>query len=261
MKTIKELVHDYIKFINNNIIVEDFSDLGISIISTPFVDRHNDNIELYVTRDSNGHLFLSDDAYIINDLKDCGFNFTNKRKQELNNILYGFGVAYKSDTNELFIESSEQDFPQKKHNIIQAILAVNDMFEVNTSISKKKGNLFVEDVKNYLDIHDVIYSSSLNIVGQSKFSHNIDFVLPTSRSRKRKERLIKVVNKFNRQNVQLSLFVLDDIMKIRASENILFINDSGDPEGRKHPDLIEAITSYNVTPLYWTKRNTYDLAS
>lgn len=41
-------------------------------------------------------------------------------------ILSGFGV--KKNKNEIFVKTDLEKFAMAKHNLIQAILAVNDMF-------------------------------------------------------------------------------------------------------------------------------------
>ena len=99
---------------------------GSCQISTPFLDRHNDAIEIFVEK-KNGSLRLTDDGYTIRDLRAGGMEFTTeRRKAHLDAVLNGFGV--RRENNEICVVGSLEDFPQKKHNLVQAILAVNDMF-------------------------------------------------------------------------------------------------------------------------------------
>jgi len=42
-------------------------------ITTPYLDRHNDYLQIYVKRENSG-FFLTDDGYTIEDLK-CSFWF------------------------------------------------------------------------------------------------------------------------------------------------------------------------------------------
>jgi hypothetical protein len=61
-------------------------------ITTPFLDRHNDYLQIYAKKE-NGHYTLTDDGYIIQDLlsSGCGLD-TPKRKSLLTIALNGFGV-------------------------------------------------------------------------------------------------------------------------------------------------------------------------
>lgn len=96
-------------------------------ISTPFLDRHNDHLQIYVKK-QEGEYFLTDAGYIISDLDMCGCDVMSspKRKTVLSTILNGFGVQI--DGEQICTKATDIDFPQKKHALIQAMLSVNDMF-------------------------------------------------------------------------------------------------------------------------------------
>jgi hypothetical protein len=70
---------------------------------------------------------LSDDGYILSDLRTSGLDInTPKRKAILESVLNGFGV--KTDGRQILVEASQRNFGQRLHALIQAMLAVNDMF-------------------------------------------------------------------------------------------------------------------------------------
>ena len=70
---------------------------------------------------------LTDDGYIIDDLQQCGCKLDNQKNQELLQMtLSGFGVQ--KEGNELQVHASAESFASRKHNLVQAMLAVNDMF-------------------------------------------------------------------------------------------------------------------------------------
>ena len=95
-------------------------------LTTPFLDRHNDHIQIYVIK-KNGKIVLSDDGYILSDLRTSGLDMnTPKRKGVLESVLNGFGVKYEG--NQLFVEASQRNIGQRLHILVQAMLAVNDMF-------------------------------------------------------------------------------------------------------------------------------------
>jgi hypothetical protein len=94
-------------------------------ITTPYLDRHNDALQIYV-RAENGGYVLTDDGYTIHDLQASGCNLTGKRQDLLKMTLSGFGVKLRDEALE--VQSTADTFPLKKHSLVQAMLAVNDLF-------------------------------------------------------------------------------------------------------------------------------------
>lgn len=88
----ERVIGEYLKWIKDNIVVRSLSDGDSCAVSTPFLDRHNDHVEIYLSR-SNGNIRLSDDGNTISDLKMSGFEISSpKREQILRTTLNGFGV-------------------------------------------------------------------------------------------------------------------------------------------------------------------------
>ena len=152
-KDCRQLIDDYLAWLRGGLSVEHFEQS--CELTTPFLDRHNDHLQIYASTE-NGKLILSDDGYILADLRTSGLEIaTPKRKAVLQSILNGFGV--KTDGKRLFIESSSRNLGQKMHSLIQAMLSVNDMFVL---AQPKVSSFFWEDVRNYLEQHDVRCSPS-----------------------------------------------------------------------------------------------------
>src|SRR5207302_432492 len=61
----ERLIADYLRWLKEGLQVSELE--GSCRIATPFVDRHNDEIEIYVEK-RNGGLLLTDDGYTIADL-------------------------------------------------------------------------------------------------------------------------------------------------------------------------------------------------
>ncbi len=74
----QKLIDGYIGWLRQGISVEA---LGESCeLTTPFLDRHNDHLQVYATR-RNGTVVLSDDGYVLSDLRTSGLELdTPKRK-------------------------------------------------------------------------------------------------------------------------------------------------------------------------------------
>ena len=95
-------------------------------ITTAFLDRHNDKIQIYAIKNESGYL-LTDFGETLSDLFMSGVSLDKgKRKVILEGILKGFGVTQKDD--ELTITAEQSNQALRMNNLIQAILSVNDLF-------------------------------------------------------------------------------------------------------------------------------------
>ena len=102
-------------------------------ITTPYLDRHNDYLQIYVKKKTDGEFLLTDDGYILEDLKQSGCVLDSHKRQELLQMtLNGFGV--KKDGDALQVHASAESFASCKHNLVQAMLAVNDMFYLTVPV-------------------------------------------------------------------------------------------------------------------------------
>jgi hypothetical protein len=219
---------------------------GACQISTPFLDRHNDAIEIYVEK-KNGSLRLTDDGYTIRDLRASGMEFTTeKRKSHLSAVLNGFGVRLEGD--EISVVGSLEDFPQKKHNLVQAILAVNDMFVM---AEEHVLSLFKEDVAHFLETHRVPAFSDFKLSGKSGFDHKFDFGLP--KSPEKPHRVLQAINNLAKDNTTSLAFALADVRAIRTDPlgALAMINDTVRPPNEEH---LAALRAYEVEPVLWSQR-------
>ena len=66
-------------------------------ITSPFLDRFNDYLQVYAKIDKNNEILLTDDSYIINNLQDSGIDITSpKRKQLLDSFLRKYRISLKN---------------------------------------------------------------------------------------------------------------------------------------------------------------------
>jgi len=119
-KFCKNLINDYIEWLRQNINIKEIN--GMYEITTPFLDRHNDHLQIYVKK-SDGGLILTDNGQTITNLRLSGFEFTPEKRQILNSNLKSFGIQLIDE--ELVAKATPENFPQKKHNLIQAILYIS----------------------------------------------------------------------------------------------------------------------------------------
>ena len=215
-------------------------------ITTPYVDRHNDALQIYARR-SNGGYLLSDDRYTIHDLEASGCNLNTEKRQDLLNItLNGFGV--RQNGGALEIRATPENFPLRKHNLIQAMLAVNDLFYLAKPMVE---SLFLEDVISWLDSNDVRYTPKVKFTGISGYDHLFDFVIP--KSRKQPERIVQAINRPTRDTAEAFIYKWTDTRGVRSPDSKAYavLNDTSQPVAA---GVIDAFRNYAIDPVPWSHR-------
>jgi len=241
----KRLIGNYLTWLKEELHVEEAGDS--CVIATPFLDRHNDEIEIYVEKRGEG-IWLTDDGYTLSDLAHTGVHLdTDKRQMHLRSILQGFGV--RSLGNEIFVETTERDFPQRKHNLVQAILAVNDMFVMG---EESVLQLFKEDVESFLRSRGVAIFRDFKLSGRSGFDHKFDIGLPATGTKP--EGVLQAVNRLTKDRATSIAFMVADVELERGKGSIVpyaFINDDEEVPNSEH---ISALRAYGIRPLKWSER-------
>ena len=242
---IETRLDEYLKWLKDKTVVKQVDTDWIEI-TTPFLDRHNDYLQIYARR-QNGKYLLTDDGYIINDLELSGCKLdTPKRQAILKMILANLGVQVAD--GRLEVQASPHEFGRRKHDLVQAMLAVNDMFSLASPIVE---SLFYEDVQVWLDVNDVRYTPQVRFTGQSGYDHKFDFVIPKSRNHP--ERVIRTVNRPSRDTAEAVAFAWVDTREARPSDSkaYAFLNDQ---EHEFSSSVFSALNSYEVNPVPWSER-------
>lgn len=248
MSSTGDLVTRYYDWLKAKTVWRDIN--GWAEITTPYLDRHNDYIQIYLKRTGDEYV-LTDDGYTIDDLVQSGCALdTPRRKALLQSTLNGFGVQL-GENSALEVKATRETFALRKHSLLQAILAVNDLFYVARSNVE---NFFFEDVALWLDNADIRYTPRVSFVGHSRYTHQFDFAIPKSRSQP--ERILRVINNPNKDNAQSTAFAWVDTKEVRPLGSVAFaiLND------RDHgisDAVTEALTSYEINPLPWSKREEF----
>lgn len=223
--------------------------LGNSVrLTTPFLDRHNDHLEIYVDR-SGDELTISDDGYILSDLAASGVELdTDARKELLQTTLNGFGVQLVE--GELVVTASPDRLGQQVHMLLQGMLAVNDMYVLAKA---RVARMFWQDVAKFFDENSVRYSRSLFVAGKSGYQHHVDFVIP--KSAQQPERLVQTLTTPTKANVEKLIFVMGEVSEARGpAQSIAFINDAEASPSKSH---LQALRSYKILPIVWGDRQTH----
>lgn len=215
-------------------------------ITTPYLDRHNDYLQIYVKREDS-EFILTDDGYIIEDLKRSGCELESKKRKDLLNLtLNGFGIKLEGDS--LIVHASPDNFALRKHNLVQAMLAVNDLFYLAVPMA---ASLFLEDVTSWLDLCEIRYTPKVKFTGKSGYDHLFDFVIPASK--KQPERILQTINRSSRETAQAVAFSWIDTKQVRPANSraYAFLNDS---DHVPSASVLDALKNYEVNPVLWSKR-------
>lgn len=241
---ISKCIEDYLLWLKDKTILKEVGEKWVEI-TTPHLDRHNDCLQIYVKKDNEGYL-LTDDGYIISDLLMSGCSLDNSKRQKmLKIVLAGFGIQLEGD--ELIVRAGINDFPVKKHNLVQAMLAVNDLFYL---ASPHVVGVFFEDVGKWMDLKGIRYTPNVKFAGKSGYDHQFDFVIPKSHSQS--ERIIQTVNHPQKNSVESLVFKWGDTRESRSPESQMFalLNNS---KTKVSEAVIDALHRYDIQTILWTE--------
>ena len=241
---IQSLLDQYLAWLKDKTVLREIGEW--TEITTPYLDRHNDYLQIYVKRQDHGFL-LTDDGYVLEDLEQSGCKIEHgKRRALLEMTLRGFGIQLRDGTLE--VTASTDNFALRKHNLVQAILAVNDLFYLAAPMVE---SIFYEDVINWFDSQEVRYTPKVKFAGKSGYDHLFDFAIPKSRNRP--ERIVQAINRPSKETAQNLVFSWFDTRDARSQESwaIALLNDSD-----KHvpPSVLDALRSYEIRPFLWSER-------
>jgi hypothetical protein len=242
---IEKLLNDYRIWLHDRTTLRELRDDWVEI-TTPYIDRHNDALQIYARRHNGGYL-LTDDSYTIHDLEASGCNLNTEKRQDLLKMtLNGFGVKLNGEALE--IHASPENFPLRKHNLIQAILGVNDLFYLAKPVVE---SLFFEDVIAWLDANEIRYTPKLKFTGISGYDHLFDFVIP--KSRKQPERILQAINRPTRDSAEAFIYAWSDTREVRPPESKAYavLNDG---EQAIPAGVADAFRNYAIYPVAWTNR-------
>jgi len=236
---------NYFRWLKDKTVLRKINDEWVQV-TTPHLDRHNDQLQFYIRKENVGYV-LTDDGYILNDLINSGCPLDSPKREELlKTTLAGFGVQL--DGDQLLLKATPENFSLKKHNLIQAMLAVNDLFFL---ASPYVASLFYEDVIQWLDLADIRYTPKVKFTGKSGYDHMFDFVIP--RSRTQPERIVQAISNPKKDTAEAVMFKWMDTRETRSPESRLyaFLNDS---MSAVSPSVLDALRNYNLEPVLWSQR-------
>lgn len=246
MKT-EDLVDQYFSWLKSKTAWREIN--GWTEITTPYLDRHNDYIQIYL-RQAGDEWELTDDGETLTDLVQSGCELdTPRRKALLYTTLNGFGMHLANGA--ITVKTKQESFALRKHNLIQAILAVNDLFYLARASVE---SFFFEDVALWMDDADIRYTQRVKFSGRTGYDHLFDFVVP--KSKREPERILRVVNNPAKDQANAVILSWVDTKEARPSNSVAYavLNDK---ERTISDGVVEALKNYDITPLPWSQRDEF----
>lgn len=196
---------------------------------------------------SGDEIILTDDGYTIEDLEFCGLTVDNIRCKKLMQInLNGFGV--KREGNDLVTRATTKDFGLKLHNLLQAMIAVDDLHYI-APLSKDK-HRFDAGIGIWLNASNIQFDAK-KFKGKSGYYVDYKYVIPPSDNMP--YRMLIGISNPRRGAVEQAAFRWLDIRESRPSDAQLYpiLNDA-------QPDSVlnelDAFRNLEINPVLWSER-------
>ena len=250
MNWLSERVDSYYDWLRSKTHIPAEGNSGWNLISTPFLGSYNDTLEIY-TKKQGDRIALSDDGKTLHDLELMGVSFSHKtRKEMLKKVLINYGIT--ENQGELIVEAQEANFPQRKHDLIQAILEIGDLQVLAKHTVAK---VFKEDVRTYLDEQEIVYTPQFI----SRGSVGIEFTFDFHVAYREKEIVLKCFNGINKISLSSFLFMWKDISQFRqdlTNKKILGLAVVNDEDKKVQTEFLNALKSSGAGHIKWQDRHT-----
>lgn len=239
------LVDQYTKWFRSRIEIKHIEDTEFTEITTPFLDRDNDRIQLYVRSSENNRIRISDGGDTLSELDLIGVDIVHGKRHELiQAILLQNGVS--TNQGELFITTTYEHFPIAKSNLIRAILAINDLYFLTP---RTVSAAFKDDVEAFLKENRIRYSTDFGLMGKSGLYQPFHFLIQSAAS----EFVIQALGRPTRQWILLFIMAWNDVAPLRGP-NAIGIGILNDLSGNVDQSVIGALESYSIRHHLWTKK-------
>ena len=242
---IQKMINEYADWLKSEITVHEYGEYYE--LTTPYLDRFNDYLQIYVKQDESGKITMTDDGYIIGNLRSSGISLRagSNRKLMLDRIISNFSLHL--DNNAITAVASAKNFPQKKHLMVQAMLAIDDMFEVSPENTK---SFFIDDIQSFFDENEIYYSRDFSLIGKTGSLYSYEFHF--QRTKHKPEIFCKAINRIKESNRNLTIFNWIDTKEKRNNEGklIAILND----ENTVSQVDIDALKEYDIEPIPFSNR-------
>ncbi|MXZ18650.1 MAG: DUF1828 domain-containing protein [Rhodothermaceae bacterium] len=142
----QSLQNRYWDWVRGQRLIQDLG--GIYEITTPYLDRFNDCVQIYARMLEADKILITDGGGTLEDLALLGHSLSSDKWTDvIREILNGFNVSMDAKDRSLYAECSIEDFPVTAHNVIQTVLAIIDLGYMSTSLKVTRQAPFRNRVK------------------------------------------------------------------------------------------------------------------
>lgn len=229
---------------------EQVVDDGWVSLTVPFLDRHNDYLQVFVRRDSEGY-HITDDGQTFNDLKHIGCDLTGspRRREIAERILRLRGLdPHLVQEQAITSVAINGDFPGKLHHVFLSMLALDGLAHVT------RPNIvtsFKDDVTKWLTKRHLPFTRPAKYAGSRSTEHVFDYRLDGQRGSP--DRILQAIPDPDKVHVQSFVYEVNDTRAALGDESLEFwavVND----ESRLNKKSKEALMGNGVRYFGWSNR-------
>lgn len=244
-KEASDLLNEYIEWMKDNTVLRTISS-GWTEINTPFMDRHNDGIQIYI-RKVGDDIELTDDGYTFSDLKMSGCDLkTDRQISLLNKILNSGGIRMNEDVLSLTVHPKE--FPARKLEFITAIQQIGDLYVTSRSNTY---SFFSDEVALWFESNNRYPLRNYSTTGRNGVRYDIDFIFP-KKDRHSSETALQAIGDPNKHIVSYHALMKREID--RKMDVYLMVQDT-DLSDRKFKEVRNIAKTGDVEIIRWSEKD------
>ncbi len=220
-------------------------------IKTPFTDFTGSYIYLFAKKIDDKY-YLTDYGNILNELDMHNIQIKGQRKKLLYKILLSQKCNI-GNNNDIYIEFFNiTDFPKYKHQLIQAIINISDLFLTSKSNIE---NLFLFDVVEFLDKNEISYSSRpYSLQGKSELTNTFDLNIGQIKKRNIPTLHTRIINRLTDNSMKSLIFATTDLSLDKNEKIATILNDIDNKIDDKKIKILE---NANIEVIHWKNNIKY----
>ncbi|WP_082230255.1 DUF1828 domain-containing protein [Lactiplantibacillus pentosus] len=221
----------------------------VTRIETPFVNRHRDTVIFYVVQETKQGLKLTDGGYTLDDLEGEGC-FSSRSPQQLQ-LLTGQierrGVSFDSESHEIFLRTSTQDYARHQIQLLHALLFIEDLFSATAT---QHEGLFIEQVHDFLTSVKLHITAQPTLADSSNQTRYADFVVVSAEHGPTK--LVWTMNNADNRSYAAAIIIEKCQIQSQHADTAFYvmIND----EAPVAENVIQIFKAEDITPVLFSKR-------
>ena len=230
------------------------------IVNSPCLDHRGDYYQLAIVPQKDNSYHVHDESYTLDNLEMSGCPLTAEQKPMLEYLTQRLGITALRDNTLTAQAGDAQILAQKKHDLMQGMLTVNDIF-----YQEPAAEFFNSEVAKWMVAADIRFISQYKIQGKSGLNNFFDFIIP--RSTAAGERFLFLANCLNETAINNTIYLWEDLRSQRApgTECYLLVNDTNTFYTERYRKYLEgldysALTTHDIKLISWSAREEFRAA-